>query len=357
VSRIANQKLFKEAIPLLLSSALDLRPDDVSLQDDSKLRAGGADVPDFFVHAGSFTFAVKCKGNGDGATVAMAARTLRAYVDRFDKNSIPVVLVPFMGEVGSRLCEEMDVCWMDLSGNARLRAPGLRVAIEGKPNRFIRRGRPRSVFAPKSARIARQLLIEPQRAFTQRELSQVTQLNEGFTSRIVRQLEEQRLIVRDNSGAVRVADFQTLLDALREAYDFSKHTLLRGHIAARSSDEILRRSAAALREAKVQHAATGLAGAWLWQGFAGFRLVALYVADLPSSDVQRAMSFREVDHGENVWLVQPNDEGVFQGTGEREGIACVHPVQLYLDLKNHPERSAEAADALRTNILNQSAHV
>ncbi|MCX6924806.1 MAG: type IV toxin-antitoxin system AbiEi family antitoxin [Verrucomicrobia bacterium] len=39
----------------------------------------------------------------------------------------------------------------------------------------------------------------------------------------------------------------------------------------------------------------------------------------------------------------------------REGISCVHPVQVYLDLKNHPERSTEAAQALRQNIL-KAAH-
>ena len=47
----------------------------------------------------------------------------------------------------------------------------------------------------------------------------------------------------------------------------------------------------------------------------------------------------------------PNDEGVFQGAVEREGIPCVHPVQVYLDLKDHPERSAEAAEALRKKLL------
>ena len=60
--------------------------------------------------------------------------------------------------------------------------------------------------------------------------------------------------------------------------------------------------------------------------------------------------------GENVWLVVPNDEGVFHGAAEREGICCVHPVQVYLDLKNHPERSEEAAAQLRLKILRKDSH-
>jgi hypothetical protein len=71
------------------------------------------------------------------------------------------------------LCEEAGVCWLDLSGTARLVAPGLRVTIEGKPNQFKRPGGLRSVFAPKSARIVgRWLLIQSDHAFTQRELAQ-----------------------------------------------------------------------------------------------------------------------------------------------------------------------------------------
>ena len=57
--------------------------------------------------------------------------------------------------------------------NAHLVAAGLRVAIEGKPNQFKRPGRPRSVFAPKSARIVRRLLIDPERTFSQRALAKL----------------------------------------------------------------------------------------------------------------------------------------------------------------------------------------
>ena len=41
-------------------------------------------------------------------------------------------------------------------------------------------------------------------------------------------LEEQRLVSRNSAGEVRVADFDALLDAWREAYDFSKHHIVRG---------------------------------------------------------------------------------------------------------------------------------
>ncbi len=181
-------------------------------------------------------------------------------------------------------------------------------------------------------------------------------LDEGFTSRIVRQLEEQYPVTRDVNGAVKVADYDAMLEAWREAYDFSKHHIVRGHIAARSSDGVLRHLAGQLKQRKIEHAATGLAAAWLLNQFAGFRLVAFYVGRLPSFETLQEMGFHQEQRGENVWLVVPNDEGVFHGVVDRDGIGCVHAVQVYLDLKNYPERSAEAAEELRQKLLRKGGH-
>jgi hypothetical protein len=38
---------------------------------------------------------------------------------------------------------------------------------------------------------------------------------------------------------------------------------------------------------------------------------------------------------------------------DREGIACVHPLQAYVDLEAHPERAGEAAAWLRAGRLNR----
>jgi len=66
----------------------------------------------------------------------MAIRCIRRFVDESRGKLIPLVAAPSIGEVGERLCEEAEIGWLDLSGNARLVAPSLRAKIEGKPNRF-----------------------------------------------------------------------------------------------------------------------------------------------------------------------------------------------------------------------------
>lgn len=355
MNRELNQRMVGE-ISRRLAELLAVPASRVSVKLEPFVPGDENTRADLLVSAGDLNFAVEWKASGQASAVAMAIRSIRRFVEKSRRKFIPLVAVPFIGEVGQKMCEEAQVCWLDLSGNAHLAGPGLRVNIEGKPNQFKRPGRPRSLFAPKSSRIARWLLIEPERAFSQRELAKASGLDEGFTSRIVRQLEEQRLVARDKNGAVKVADFDALLDAWREDYDFSKHHIVRGHIAARSSDDVLRQLATQLKQSKVEHAATGLAGAWLLNQFAGFRLVVFYVGQMPSAVALNEMGFHEEQRGENVWLVVPNDEGVFHGAVEHAGIRCVHPVQVYLDLKNHPERSAEAAEQLRQKILRKESH-
>jgi hypothetical protein len=356
MKRALSQRLEQEA-PKRLAELLAVPMGNVSVKLEPAARSGGHEVADLLVSAGGFKFAVECKVSSDAAAVGMAVRSIRRFAEQSREKVIPLVAVPYMGSVGQRLCDEAAVCWLDLSGNAHLFGPpGLRVQIEGKPNQFKRPGRPRSVFAPKSSRIARWLLMEPERAFSQRELSRASDLDEGFTSRIVRQLEALRLVARDPDGAVRVADYNTMLGAWLEAYDFSKHHIVRGHIAARSSDDVLRQLAEGLKQRQLAYAVTGLAGAWLLNQFAGFRLVVCYVGQIPPAEVIKEFGFYEEQQGENVWLVVPNDEGVFHGASEASGIRCVHPVQVYLDLKDHPERSAEAAERLRAKSLTKSGN-
>jgi len=137
-------------------------------------------------------------------------------------------------------------------------------------------------------------------------------------------------------------------------YQFTRHTLLQGHIAARSGDALLRFVGDTLSEHGVEHAATGLAAAWALTHFASFRIATVYLPADPSPDLVERLGFREDPRGSNLWLVVPNDSGVFQGAVEKDGIRCVHPAQVYLDLKEHPERSAEAADRLRAELVTWS---
>ena len=78
-------------------------------------------------------------------------------------------------------------------------------------------------------------------------------------------------------------------------------------------------------------------------------------ARLVPDAVLRDLGFREEPRGANVWIVVPKDGGVFDGSEERNGISCVHPVQAYVDLRGQPERAKEAAAELRARLLRPRA--
>ncbi len=340
-----NEHQVIERVVERLAELLDLNP------SEANVRQPAGEGTETLIDLGGARFVIEWKGSGAAAPVARAAEQVGRHAGGSRGRVIPLVAVPFMGAAGRDRCEAASVNWLDLSGNARIVAPGLRVDIEGKPNRFKSRGRPSSAFAPKSSRIARWLLIHPEQSATQREIAKETDVGEGFTSRIVSKLEQDALVIRDPNGAIRVRDPDLLLDAWKEDYDFSKHRILRGHLPARTGDELLGTLAARLRKEDIPYAATGLAAAWALTRFAAFRIVTLYVSEGPAHEVLSRFGLREEEQGENVWLVIPNDHGVFHGAGEHGDIRCVHPVQAYLDLAAHPERAKEAADELRSRFL------
>lgn len=291
-----------------------------------------------------------------GAYVDSAIKGLQRCAEIHPHAGLPLIVVPFMGQVGRRLCEQSQMSWLDLCGNAKIVAAGLRIWIEVRPNKFSDRGRPPNVFASKSSRVARQCLLDPACFHTQAELARLTGLDDGYVSKIVRRLKQENYLDVSEEGAVRPRDPNLLLDAWQESYDFNRHRTIKGHVPARSGDDLLQRVVRVISQEKLEWAVTGLGAAWLYTSFAAFRLATVYVSSMPTRSLLKEMEFSDEPKGANLWLILPDDEGVFHGSQVQEGIRCVSPVQTYLDLKGHPERAQEAAAELRQRFLKWEKH-
>jgi len=115
-------------------------------------------------------------------------------------------------------------------------------------------------------------------------------------------------------GALKPSNPDELLEAWLEAYEFSKHQIIKGHIAARTGEELLKKITRTLADQKIDYAATGLAGAWQYNHFAMLRLATFFLADPPKKNLFDLLNSREDDRGANTWLVVPNENGVFHGS-------------------------------------------
>jgi hypothetical protein len=347
----ANRRTFRQRPRLSEGEARDVIEglfsewfgDEVSLEVEAR---GGAVA--FLARVHSTRLVMEHVATADTASIDGAIHQLKRYVRKRD---VPVVVVPFMGAVGRRLCAQAGVSWLDLSGNADIRSSSLRILIEGRPNRYVHLGRPATPFAPKSSRLARWLLIHPDGTFSQRDLARHTQLDPSQVSRLVARLREQRLVKVGATGGVGLNDRRLMLEAWRADYQFQQHHVVRAHVPGRSGAETTEQLARGLERLGARYALTGLAGAWSYTHFAGFRLVTAYVETLPTAVQLKAIDFVEQDRGSNVWLVLPNDRGVFDGLRRVDGLMSAHPVQVWLDLKEQPERSQDAADQLYARIL------
>src|SRR5260221_4454783 len=187
-----------------------------------------------------------------------------------------------MRNFGRQLCDHSRISWIDLCGNGKIVAPGLRIWIEGRPNKYSARGRPPNVFAAKSSRVARHLLLHPQQFQSQADLARQTGLGDGYVSKIVRRLHEEHYVDANEEGAVRPRDPDLLLDAWHDTYDFNRHRVIKGHVPARTGDELLERIVKVIRKDKLEWAVTGLGAAWLYTRFAAFRLAIVYLSSMPS---------------------------------------------------------------------------
>ncbi|CAN5632778.1 hypothetical protein BH20ACT23_BH20ACT23_01930 [soil metagenome] len=340
-SSIAIEREVAHRLPELLADLLDEEP--LALEREASPDRPGVDFSIMDSHGRNWL--IEVKSSGRPGRILDAAEQLRNYAD---EQGIPLLVVPYMSEAGARAADDAGVNWIDLSGNASIRAENLRLRIQGRPNAYRSRGRPSSPFAPKSARVARALLLDPSRWWRQKNLVKETGLDDGTVSRVVRRLDEELLL--DHRGReLRPRDPGLMLDAWAEDYRFDRHDVVAGHLSG-SGIEVARKIAERLQEEDVHCAFTGLSAAWAMDRFARFRLNTVYVEGDPR-DAADVLGIRRLERGANVQIVGPDDGGVFAGARAWDGLNCVSPVQVYLDLLQLPERADGAAGHLRAEHL------
>ena len=90
---------------------------------------------------GGHVFAIEWRRSGSVGFVAGATYQLKFFPSRFPPSRfshevIPLLAVPHMGEAAKEHCALAQINWLDLSGNARIIAPGIFYQNLGNPNRF-----------------------------------------------------------------------------------------------------------------------------------------------------------------------------------------------------------------------------
>jgi hypothetical protein len=276
--------------------------------------------------------------------------------------SVRVLGVPFVSARLAELCRRAGWSWFDLAGNCWLDVPGLlRIERTGHPP--VHRASPpaANLGTPAAARVLR-VILSPAHAghtWTQRAVQEQTcwrdideaqPVSLGLVNKVVRRLRDEGFVEEAEKPGFRVRDPIGLLAAWREAYRFDSHerrgyfTLLKGerlrqalHRADLESGGFIVYAAFSAAERQAPHVRQPR----IW----------LYVAPRFLEAFVRHTEAKEVESGENLVVLLPDDPGVFlsfdadSSVGDQQ-LGCTDPVQTYLDLLHCGGRGEEAANAV-----------
>ena len=303
------------------------------------------------------TFLVEVKRDGRNTSVARAIEQLRSSQSA-SPDAAALLVVPHMSDVGADLCERAHVNWIDLDGNASVRAKHrLFVRIEGRRNSIASRLEFRNgtnAFSVKAARIAQALLSDPKRSWTRAELQAASQLDKGFVSKVLSELRKQDYITDETASGrtrnIRVRNPMVLLDAWSEQYRRPEPSAW-GLLPARDGYGAASAVSRILEEDGVDYALTGLPAAAAYTGFGNFRRVDVYVSKPLSRMTAKKLHVDPDDRGRNIAIII-DEFAAESGIQDLKSHRYVTPTRVYLDLAKLPERAEDAREEMR-NYLEQ----
>jgi hypothetical protein len=292
------------------------------------------------------------KSNGQPRHARSAILELRNYVAHRAPQATPVFIAPYISPAVRQLCEEKNVGYLDLEGNARIVFGGVFIerVVADKP--VAEQRELKSLFRPKSAQVLRIMLREPGRAWRVTELSEISGVSLGHVSNVRTGLIDREWARASDDGLVLSAP-DALLDAWRDSYTTPPGERLRFYTPLHGSAfEDAARSALRADDA-LGHAAFASFSAAQWLSPYGRTGTHYFFADDKGlHQLQAALTLTPTSKGENVVVTVPKDLGLLADTVEpAPGAVCTNPVQTYLDLSIAGERGAEAAEYLRQERL------
>jgi len=237
----------------------------------------------------------------------------------------------------------------DLNGRLFIKTPWFLLQREPRGRRYRNPGSDTALFAPKASRIVRAVLSQRGREWTQEELTERTRISRGLVPRLLTALVADEYLIRERSSSrggaarYRVQDDDRLLDAWKAEDDWSARvTVQQFSLLTNDAAEIAKNIRDALDAENV--AFTQWFAAHLRHPYTTPPVVSAYVKTSRLPELRFA---RAVPSGGNLWLLVPEDEGIFFETQEQEGFRLVSDVQIYLDLVDMGQRGPDAAQALR----------
>ena len=264
----------------------------------------------------------------------------------------PVIIAPYISELGREICKKIGVGFLDLSGNAYLDFDSFYMEIEGKPNRFKYPSEPTGLFNPRAERILRFYLLKDSQkeewTNSYREIAKEVGVSLGQLSKVNKKLDEFGFWLEQSKGA-KIIDKTKVLDLWRENYRFERSRVL-SFYSIMQVPQIEKQLAEFCEANKIQYAFTLFSGGNRLAPFTRYNVATSYF----SGDIEKmrgGLQLKEVPSGANLQIIVPYDEGVYYKGQEVDSDMVANPIQIYLDLYKYKGRGREQAEFLRERVI------
>lgn len=253
-----------------------------------------------------------------------------------------LVVARYLSAATRTRLREHQVNYLDLTGNVRLIVPrpGLFIETQGAAEDPDREERPaRSLRGPKAGRVLR-ALVDRQRPPGVRELAGMTRVDAGYVSRVLAFLDSEALVTRVGRGRIETVDWRSLLRRWAQEAPLESRGEAQTWLEPRGLTALLAR----LAQSDERYAVTGGLAAAAFAPIAPPRLATIWLRDTGGAAAR--LGLRPADAGANVLLIEPADEGVFDGAAQRDGVWYAAPSQIAADLLTSPGRGPAEGEEL-----------
>lgn len=256
--------------------------------------------------------------------------------------TVPLVAAGYLSPRARQLLEAAKVAYIDTTGNMHVQAstPGIFISTTGADRDPWPRPGDLQSLKGRGAGVAARAIIDKAPPFGVRQLADTSRASAPTISRVLALMERDGIIRRMERGPVLAVDWESAIRCWAQDYDQLRSNHATAFLEPRGIAMLYRK----LSSAAFRYAATGSFAAQGFDPIAPARTATLYVDDVTGTADR--LGLREVDIGGNTILLEPFHEVVFDGIVERQGLRCVAPSQLAVDLLTGPGREPSQAQEM-----------
>jgi hypothetical protein len=265
------------------------------------------------------------------------------------EGSYPVIMAPYISGESAKQCGQLNVGYLDMSGNCRLLIRSIYVNDQGHPNKFAKKRTAKTIFDPSSkvsSLILREIMRDAAYRWKLSLLAGTLQCSIGQVSKVKDYLCEQ-LWARMSPDGLQILEPKAIMRSWSEAYAHKSasfevmdcHTLLP---IPEFEDRIHRIKA----DSGIDCHLTGFAGGVRYAPVVRYTKVHLLVRERDLNVFLQAAACKQVDSGANVQIHVLSSDEMLHDARNIKDQEVASPVQVYLDCMRLKGRGEEMAEAI-----------